>query len=87
MKEGNGDPGVDESGGAGLGVGGDEGRELDVEEVLQLRPVAVGLGHPLLVALQQPLHRPVRPLDPLGVAVAPILAAETEDTAEPARTR
>ena len=84
MKEGDGELGVDEGGGGGIVVGGDERGELHVVEQLQLAPVAVGLGHPLLLALCQPLHRPVRPLDPLGVPVSPNLAAETEDAREPA---
>ena len=85
MQEGDRDPAVDQGGGGGVGVGGDEGEELYIEVVLELGAVVVGLGRPLLVVVPQPLNRPVRPLHPLGLAVAAILAAEAEDTAVPAR--
>ena len=91
VEQGDGQLGVDEGDGGGLGVvgglgvGGDERGELDVEVFFKLLPVAVGLDHPQLVALRHPLHRPVLALDPFGVAVSPILAAETEDARVPAR--
>ena len=85
MQEGDGEPAVDQGGGGGVGVGGDQGEELYIVVILEFGAVVVGLGRPLLVVVPQPLHRPIRPLHPLGMAVAPILPAQPIDTAVPAR--
>ena len=75
VQEGNGEPGVDQGGGGGVRIGGDEGEELYIELVFEFVAVVVGLDRPLLVVVPQPLNRTVRPLHPLRLAVAPILPA------------